>query len=111
MASDATWRFPWKQLDPQKLDREVEAAAKAAGYAQLPSDDQGPTVREYALEVPVQSKRGPTVVAGLLSFYASVDDDGAWLSVEEDQADNQACWTELCAVAARVAAALDGVAD
>jgi hypothetical protein len=104
-----TWRFSWKQLDRAKLDLEVAAAAKSAGYPQLPSDESSSTTLEYALEVPVA--RGPSPVAGLLSFYASVDDEGAWLSVEEDQADNQACWAEICAVAERVAFALGGVAD
>jgi hypothetical protein len=111
MPSDATWRFPWKQLDQAKLDGEVASAANALGYRQLESDERSSSVLEYALEIPVKGPRGQSQVAGLLSFYAGVDDDGAWLSVEEDQADNQACWAEVCAVAAQVAASLGGVAD
>jgi hypothetical protein len=103
MAEDATWRFSWKQLDKAQLDREAAELSKRLGYPLLEQLDASASSLEYAFEIAGRD--------GVINFYAGLDDDSAWMSVEADQADNGACWEEICLVAEQLANRLGGTRD
>jgi hypothetical protein len=122
MSREATWRFEWKALERQRLDRAAAEVSQRLGAVLIvddadlededeDEDDDDEGRDEEELEELTYAFALPSGKTGQLTLYAGEEDVGAWLNVHSADADNELCWDELCAFADRLASRLGGARE
>jgi hypothetical protein len=119
MSREASWRFEWRALERQRLDRAAAEVSQRLGAVLIVDDadledddeDEDDDRDEEELEELKYAFALPSGKTGELAFFAGQEDVGAWLNVHSADADNERCWDELCAFADRLASRLGGARE